>query len=581
MSRENPPQVGPNSKPLMRSIIWLCVAALAGWAVAVVGVYLLLSSLPCPTDTNGVADCAGRNTAADTSSVTFALVGGVGTVAYLVMSYRRRDHEEVIEQQSEARAREEERDRGVKLLSGSSVPKQIAGVHTLFDLAEREHEMRQPIVNILCGHLAALHGENPSVIRQTINLFVQKWEPLPDPDRGLADVGESSTRNASEDSGADTAVRDQPLGKEDSWRRLDYDFSGCVFPEGLRLSRLRLSGTIRFTEAEFAKECRLGDMAFDRSVDFSGAVFSDGVALSHCTFEGGVDFSRARGEGMSTFQWNCLPEGLTPDFAAAKGFAGANAREDEQFGTALRRAGLGGAADDGGQADSDATEDGSQELEAKAILTQVFEQSADDKGTTIGGASDVLRIPYAAANKLRLLRVLSELDSPGRRPEISLRRVRMLEPMRDRATPEGVPALSLMMGVEDGPLPPSPYFEPDSADPWMAKRFEAVLNSDLGMYAEKLKSGEYKVSGFWTNIGDDKLAALVKQNGVVLASYAGFTLQGGHAVAFARIDWEGRSRFAVVVEPFRGDEEETYVGTYRRPGPGGAAQLWPSPDVGS
>ena len=122
-----------------------------------------------------------------------------------------------------------------------------------------------------------------------------------------------------------------------------------------------------------------------------------------------------------------------------------------------------------------------------------------------------------------------------------------------------------------GPLPPRMYFDPASEEA------KDILAEELADYARAVDEGEYNLSGYWM-VSEENLNALQETNAPILASYAGFILDGGRIVDWVTVNPGGGDRRVVVYEPFTDEEKEKYLGTYWRPRPGGPSQVLLPPE---
>ena len=355
----------------------------------------------------------------DAATIVVPLVAGLGGVLAIVISYRKRRFEEREEERSELGVDRDERDRGVELLKEESTASQIAGVYTLFDVADKSERMRQSVVNILLGHLSTLQpggttgmlAPGSAAVRKRMLLGLQKrWK------QGGADGVE----------GTDSAGTAPSESQGAPWNSLHYDFSGCYLPSGFTLEGGYFSGEFRFVGAVFEGDHACESVRFLGSVSYEGATFGKTLSISECVFEDvldlrGIDVAESAFLDGNKFRRDDQPlvDPAPPgDDRVGDDWKSAEVRQEEASASTQ-------------EASSDAGS-GPRVEAAEALLShsEAPRPSGSESDMTIADVVDLLNIPYAAANKLRFLGVLQNTSEDGKRPRLTRDRVRSLEAMR-------------------------------------------------------------------------------------------------------------------------------------------------------
>lgn len=196
-------------------------------------------------------------------------------------------------------------------------------------------------------------------------------------------------------------------------------------------------------------------------------------------------------------------------------------------------------------------------------------------------AKSILGISSNALNKLIGLGAIAVIDSPdtARNQLYAGWDIEYLTSARNRyltlERPEQL-ALVCTLTSDDATRLPSLY-----VDEWyrrrdlMNKTESALRDEDKGELWTRIAQGEIHVAAHW-RVSDADSAALAEHGGVILASYAGFILDGGVV-----IDWSshpdalseagGRTFF---VRPFTAKEKWRYTHTYLAPQRGPAAKTY-------
>ena len=277
-----------------RSLAWLIVAA---WAVAAgtVAAMTVLAWLVLDTPQwQPPEQLTPRNLDAITTRA-FAIVAGLGGVAFLVIAFRRQRATENADQREITRLFTERFTTASEQLGSEQAAVRLAGVHALAHLADDAPEDRDDLVQMVIDVLCA-YSRMP-------------YEPAPEPlPKRAGRTQREEHRKRDVEFAANREVRHtiirvigNHLREPTRWRGKDYDFTGVVFDGGDLRSAVFSGGQVNFFNAEFIGDhVDFLDVEFSGGrVNFHGAKFSSGeVDLFGARFSGGdVSFSDAEFTG--------------------------------------------------------------------------------------------------------------------------------------------------------------------------------------------------------------------------------------------------------------------------------------------
>ncbi|MBN9643037.1 hypothetical protein ACFSSC_11990 [Corynebacterium mendelii] len=187
-------------------------------------------------------------------------------------------------------------------------------------------------------------------------------------------------------------------------------------------------------------------------------------------------------------------------------------------------------------------------------------------GYSLESVQEILGISDGRAKKLRdqnLLRPTPD-SGKGKRERFVGWDVEYLAAARQRALPVTQPTLVCAMGVEHIAYQvPSMFFDRNDVAHG-ARVLDSVAEELPAEINQLVADRTYRVTGHW-KVSDEDAKRLVEENGIAVASYTGFILDGGRVIAeVPRHRWQGGGR-CFIVEPFTGRERTTYCHTYRTP----------------
>lgn len=254
----------------------------------------------------------------------FAVVAGLGGVAFLVIAYRRQQTTEADARRAEQAASREVAklftdtfDNASDKLGSEHAAVRLAGIHSLARLADEAPEERedlvQMVIDVLCAYLRMPYSPLPEPLLKNASKSRREEHR----ERELAFASFREVRHSV------IRIIGDRLRRDTRWRGKVYDFTGVVFDGGefygVRFSAGRVhfgfavfsGGRVNFGGAEFTgAHVDFGRAKFDSGmVDFRNTKFSDGwvlflgaefsaatVPFTGAQFSGGnVHFTRAIG----------------------------------------------------------------------------------------------------------------------------------------------------------------------------------------------------------------------------------------------------------------------------------------------
>lgn len=175
-----------------------------------------------------------------------------------------------------------------------------------------------------------------------------------------------------------------------------------------------------------------------------------------------------------------------------------------------------------------------------------------------------LDISDGAVTKLRKLRVLlpGAQDQPGSSRTFAAHMVDILAIARRRDLPIDRPTLIAPMGPREDGSKPSLSID-RNLDWQQGDAAEALtqIREQLPEYYDDVKRGKLGLVGHW-QLESSNREALVN-GGIILASYAGFILDGWEVVAAVPSARGTNDGHAFIVRPLSPQQEARYLNTYR------------------
>ena len=219
-----------------------------------------------------------------------AAVGGAGAAVALVVNYRKQS---VLESETLTRRFSD----FTNQLADDRYPVKLAGVYSLYRLADEWDEQRQQIIDVLCGY-----------IRQ----------PWPD------ENDQQTTKVELE--GRQTILREMVARmKEDcvfTKGNYHYDFRGATFKSDTSFAGAIFTGDAWFGEATFTDDARFAGTTFNGYAGFTEATFNGVAGFGSATFNGVAGFTEATfsGAGFGSATFNGVAEFTGATFNGYAGF---------------------------------------------------------------------------------------------------------------------------------------------------------------------------------------------------------------------------------------------------------------------
>ncbi|MER2092292.1 MAG: pentapeptide repeat-containing protein, partial [Saccharopolyspora rectivirgula] len=226
----------------------------------------------------------------DFVKIVLAVVGGIGGVVALVVSYRKQRLGEAAEEREDAQLFNETFNQAAEQLGSAEAPVRLAGMYTLERLGQNTPEQQQTIANVLCAYLRMPYTP-----------------PVDDP---AEEDREENERRKQEREVRLTAQRilannlRPKKGQEDRhWKDihldltgatlLDFDFSSCQVDTAL-FNGAQFSGDALFNEALFGGNARFDKARFGGNTWFGEARFNGDAWFGGVRFNGDVSFVRSQ-----------------------------------------------------------------------------------------------------------------------------------------------------------------------------------------------------------------------------------------------------------------------------------------------
>lgn len=233
----------------------------------------------------------------DFVKIVLAVVGGIGGVVALVVSYRKQRLGEAAEEREDAQLFNETFNQAAEQLGSAEAPVRLAGMYTLERLGQNTPEQQQTIANVLCAYLRMPYTP-----------------PVDDP---AEEDREENERRKQEREVRLTAQRilannlRPKKGQEDRhWKDihldltgatlLDFDFSSCQVDTAL-FNGAQFSGDALFNEALFGGNARFDKARFGGNTWFGEARFNGDAWFREAKFGGNAWFGEARFNGGAWF----------------------------------------------------------------------------------------------------------------------------------------------------------------------------------------------------------------------------------------------------------------------------------------
>ncbi|HZE37213.1 MAG TPA: hypothetical protein VE172_00225 [Stackebrandtia sp.] len=194
----------------------------------------------------------------DVARIVLTIVGGLGGVVFLTVTYRRQSDSEAAERREDTRVFNERFGAAATQLASAEAANRLAGVYAMAGLADDWHKGRQTCINVLCAYFRMPYNP-PDELPEDV---------VAERRAGLRTAHEERlVRHALLDTIAERLRAEVVDGK--SWHGHYFDFKGAVF-EGANFSIAKITGgALSFDRARFVS----GVVAF-REAEFSGGAMS-------------------------------------------------------------------------------------------------------------------------------------------------------------------------------------------------------------------------------------------------------------------------------------------------------------------
>lgn len=224
----------------------------------------------------------------------------------------------------------------------------------------------------------------------------------------------------------------------------------------------------------------------------------------------------------------------------------------------------------------DDEKDNWKDIQSTAALVG-FEHS----GHSLETIKTVLGISEGRVKKLRDLNLLAyacgEEDSNAHQ-RFAGYDIAFLASARQRTLPIRRPTLICAMGKHsesDDSSRPSLFFDQNKpgGKEVVAEAMKMLKAHDRADLADALGAGKVRVTGYW-RIADDDAKSLVDKEGIIVASYTGFILEGGYAL-YELPEMRHNGGRCFIVQPFDRRGQARYVHNYREPKVGPVTEYLP------
>ena len=274
---------------------WPLFAKIAVWVIlALVVFFLVTKGLSGHWFLGFMAYLGDKAEPIKITTTALTMIGGIGAVGYLVIKYQERTaaqraEQRENEQQQLARQSEEREQRGeqraiarqqadelldaIHLLGDDKASTRIAGVQSLVQIGQSRPEMRQRIVDILCGYLRTDRNKDGAVESTILTTLKEHLTP--------------------QDSDPDLLWENMDIDLRNSTITEPINLSGIVCRK-FDMSEAHVNSTTRsnFTDAEFTLNAYFRNITCDKGMNFRNVKF--GMSMERNPEESGADFSNAK-----------------------------------------------------------------------------------------------------------------------------------------------------------------------------------------------------------------------------------------------------------------------------------------------
>lgn len=224
------------------------------------------------------------------TTIALTLVGGIGAVGYLVIKYQERTAAQRSEQRTIQKRETEDLLTAIHLLGDDKPSTRIAGVQSLTEIGQNHPEMRQRVIDILCGYLRTDRGEKDGPVESTILKTMQKHFTEPHKYLGIKTKYRSSQLRQLND--IQMLVPDE---EDLYWNGIDIDLHDSIFTEEVDFGYTRCrSLDMRNTKFKSPEGASFRHATFERQSYFCGMQSSGSgqIDFTGSYFKGPADFSR-------------------------------------------------------------------------------------------------------------------------------------------------------------------------------------------------------------------------------------------------------------------------------------------------
>lgn len=262
---------------LIRISAWPLFAKIAVWVILALIVFFLVTTGLSGDGVLRFMKYLGRGAEPIRITTTaLTMIGGIGAVGYLVIKYQERTAAQRAEQREQrgerraiARQQADELLDAIHLLGDDKASTRVAGVQSLVQIGQGLPEIRQRIIDILCGYLRT-DRDNDGAVESTILTTLHEH---------LIPRGPFT-----------------PL----FWKNIDLDLRNSTITEPINLSGI-VCRTLDMSEAHVDSTTRpdFQKAKFTLNANFRNITCGKGMDFSHAIF--GVDSGRKPGERGAVF----------------------------------------------------------------------------------------------------------------------------------------------------------------------------------------------------------------------------------------------------------------------------------------